>query len=418
MKKIYTIVIVLVTVLLIATYAVFRYEVSEMQRAIEGQEFESKKEFLESKEIFLKDLESNKGELAKVVMQVFEIDEARSNDNVTVSYLFFEESLPRTLYQKEYLACVEHLSSVILKNNEVKEIFQDAILSLKSKHGLKLVDKWLENLGEEKFCSYKKIVPCNGFTTSVKEYSINYNALSEFDSFLLKYSTDVRLSQQKSKNEKDSFDRYMARTSKSLSYKAKKILQRQIDNTNTFENIQQSRTYKGKHLGNVKYQLSYKEYDNSVIDRKMKNVYKELYKNNSLYTGAMPYGYCYGRSNSCNSYGCSQVKVQAPYNSDVLVTIKKSGKVYRHAYIKSGGKYVFELPNGTYQTFFYYGKGWNPKKLMKRSPCGGIKGGFIRGEAFGKDNSTSLYNNILTYELILQSNGNFSTKPSSANEAF
>ena len=63
-------------------------------------------------------------------------------------------------------------------------------------------------------------------------------------------------------------------------------------------------------------------------------------------------------------------------------------------------------------------KGGTQKKLMKRSPCGGIKGGFIRGEAFGKDNSTSLYNNILTYELILQSNGNFSTKPSSANEAF
>lgn len=151
-------------------------------------------------------------------------------------------------------------------------------------------------------------------------------------------------------------------------------------------------------------------------ERQEKAIY-EKYINNSLRTGSTPYAYCYGGNKSCSEYGCSEIKVKTPYNSDVLVTIKRNDKVVRHAYIKGGSSYTFEVPNGTYQPFFYYGKGWNPEKVMKQTTCGALKGGFISNETFGKDSPQSLSNNILEYELILQQNGNFSTKPSSANEA-
>jgi hypothetical protein len=151
--------------------------------------------------------------------------------------------------------------------------------------------------------------------------------------------------------------------------------------------------------------------------RRQREIYNK-YINNSLYTGATPYSYCYGTNKSCNSYGCSQIKVRTPSNSDVLVTIKKDGNVVRHAYIKAGSSHTFEVPNGRYQPFFYYGKGWNPNKVMKKTSCGTIRGGFISNESFGKDDPQYLSNNILTYELILQQNGNFSTRPSNENEAF
>src|SRR5690554_97318 len=79
--------------------------------------------------------------------------------------------------------------------------------------------------------------------------------------------------------------------------------------------------------------------------RKEKAIY-DMYINNSLSTGAMPYAYCFGRNQSCSDYGCSQIKVRTPSNSDVVVTIKKNDQVYRHAYINSGSQYSFELPNG------------------------------------------------------------------------
>lgn len=148
-------------------------------------------------------------------------------------------------------------------------------------------------------------------------------------------------------------------------------------------------------------------------ERQKKAIY-DKYINNSLGTGATPYSRYYGGNSTCNDYGCSKIKVRTS-NSDVIVTIKKYDKVIRHAYINSGSSFTFSFPNGTYQTFFYYGKGWNPNKEMKG---GKMKGGFIENESFGKDDSQMLSNNILEYELILQQNGNFSTKPSNPEEAF
>jgi hypothetical protein len=147
-------------------------------------------------------------------------------------------------------------------------------------------------------------------------------------------------------------------------------------------------------------------------ERQERAIYNK-YISNALHTGATPYSLYYGGNSSCNSNGCSQIKVKTS-NSDVIVTIKKNGSVVRHAYINSGSSYTFSFPNGTYQTFFYYGKGWNPEKEMKG---GKIKGGFIANEDFGKDNPQTLSNNILEYQLILQQNGNFSTKPSNPEEA-
>jgi hypothetical protein len=151
-------------------------------------------------------------------------------------------------------------------------------------------------------------------------------------------------------------------------------------------------------------------------ERKEKELF-DTYSNNSLPNGSTPYAYCYGKNKNCSNYGCSQIKVKTPSNSDVLVTIKESDEVVRHAYIKAGNLYVFEVPNGTYQPFFYYGKGWYPDKFMKKTTCGELKGGFLSNEVFGKDEPQYLNNNILEYELILQQNGNFSTKPSNQNEA-
>ena len=138
---------------------------------------------------------------------------------------------------------------------------------------------------------------------------------------------------------------------------------------------------------------------------------------NRLSNGAQPYARWYGNNRSCDEWGCSQINVTAPTSSDVVVLIKKNnanGKTVRHAYIRYGATYAFEIPNGTYQVFFYYGSGWNPEKPMS----GGIKGGFIKNEVFSKDDPQYLNNNVLSYVLQLQQNGNFSTKRSSESEMF
>jgi len=135
------------------------------------------------------------------------------------------------------------------------------------------------------------------------------------------------------------------------------------------------------------------------------------YYNNSLRTGTSPYA-SYGTSVSDES----QISITTSSNSncDVVVIIKSGGEIARNAYIKAGGSYTFYVPNGTYQVFFYGGKGWNPSKSMP----GGLTGGFVANESYSKDSPVTLNYEGLTYELIPQPNGNFSTQQSSASEIF
>ena len=100
---------------------------------------------------------------------------------------------------------------------------------------------------------------------------------------------------------------------------------------------------------------------------------EKMYLDNSLSTGTMPYSQYYGKNYECPYDQCSGINVTAPVGSDIVVIIKRgnqSGKVVAHGYIRSGASFQFDIPDGTYQTFFYYGRGWNPNKNMK----GGIKG--------------------------------------------
>ena len=139
---------------------------------------------------------------------------------------------------------------------------------------------------------------------------------------------------------------------------------------------------------------------------------------NRLQTGGTPYASLFGSNKLCSDWGCSNIKVIAPTSSDVLVIVKRKDDIVRHVYIQASESYTFELPNGTYQPFFYYGNGWDPEKLMKQTDAGMVVGGFVSGEHFSKDDPQSLQNSILEYTLILQSSGNFREKQSSAEELF
>lgn len=144
---------------------------------------------------------------------------------------------------------------------------------------------------------------------------------------------------------------------------------------------------------------------------------EKLYLDNSLNTGATPYSQYYGKNYKCPYEQCSGIRVTAPQESDIVVIIKcnnQNGKVVAHGYIRSGATYQFDIPDGSYQTFFYYGEGWNPNKTMK----GGVKGGFVKDEIFSKDNPQEICSAVLTYVLQLQRDGNFQTKGSSPDEAF
>lgn len=134
------------------------------------------------------------------------------------------------------------------------------------------------------------------------------------------------------------------------------------------------------------------------------------YIDNSLSTGTQPYE-C---RNLRGDESSIEVRTSSSSECDVVVIVKSGDTMVRNTYIKAGGSYKFNLPNGTYQVFFYGGRGWNPNKAMPN----GQDGGFVANESYSKDEPVSLNYQGLEYELIPQQNGNFSTEQSSASEIF
>lgn len=181
----------------------------------------------------------------------------------------------------------------------------------------------------------------------------------------------------------------------------------------------QSKTLQSGALS-IDWPSSTSSYHAAALSSFVEEIEVQQYQGNSLYTGAQPYANCFGRGLSCGyRSNCSEIRVRAPYESDVIVSIKdRWDEVVDHAYISAGSSYTFRLPNGSYQPFFYYGKSWHPYKKMPSKACNNLKGGFLQNTLTGKDGLQYLSNQILTYTLRLQQNGNFSTRPSSFSEAF
>ena len=138
---------------------------------------------------------------------------------------------------------------------------------------------------------------------------------------------------------------------------------------------------------------------------------------NAQFTGVTPWENCYEKNASCKYVGCSDIKINTSSSSAIVAIVKKNGNVVKHAYIAPSSNYTFELLDGIYQVFFYYGSGWDSNKAMKSSNCNRIRGGFKTQESVSKGDPITLKGNIMEYTLTRSTLGNFSPKSSNLDEA-
>ena len=181
----------------------------------------------------------------------------------------------------------------------------------------------------------------------------------------------------------DKSDKSNNEIEKVLSEEEKQLLQLEKEEKERKEKEEKERKEKEEKERKEKEEKERKEKEEK--ERKEKEIY-DKYINNRLSTGSQPYSYCFGKNPKCyppeGYLECSGITVRSSTKSDIIVSIKKrnSDEVYKHAYIRAGESFTFNLPNGTYQPYFYYGKGWYPNKFMKNTDCGTLNGGFISQE--------------------------------------
>jgi hypothetical protein len=147
------------------------------------------------------------------------------------------------------------------------------------------------------------------------------------------------------------------------------------------------------------------------VERKTQKLYNR-HSNNFLIQGATPYYYYFSENKACTITGYSATQAKGLKNSDVLMAIKSGYHAIRQAYIKVEYRYMFSIPNGRYETFFYCGERRNQEKEIATESYADLKDRFIFKEIFGKGNLQELNSTVLAYSLILQQSHNSSTEPS------
>jgi len=399
------------------TYFLFSNKVEEAKIEIEKLEHKEKSQFLKSKKEIQSTFEEENEEDANLFSDYYEEPKGILIRDTVISYFVYSEKLQIQGYGLEYLSCLNEKCHSLIKNRRQDDVFESEFQKIENQFG-ESANQWLNKLGKNVFFKFNENEDCSSYFEDTKSYTVNQSAFREFLSFLNTYKEHKKNTEQESQLQEYKFSTQLNKAKYGLNSSGKSILEDKLQYNSPLSIIDKSFTYNGEILGVINYSFPSKSFNENSLQSVVDYAFEEQYKNNSLYTGAKPYGYCYGSSNSCSSYGCSRVDVSAG-GSDVLVLIKdRSEKVVRHGYIKSGGSYQFNIPNGSYQVFFYSGKGWNPNKFMKNTYCGKLEGGFVSSESITKDSRTYISNQILTYELIMQQNGNFSTQSSSKNEAF
>ena len=381
-------------------------------------------------------------------------DDAIVKTDTIISFLFFSKKFSFKSLDSDYFECA-YYHEINRYNKKYNKEFISWFKKTRRKYKLK-ESKLNELIRFVKNNPLNASFPFNNIENDVdtncvkcisnyiSSIELNQDAITDFDNFVKSYLKEDQLartfSAQSFINFMDDLEKLEDNMSKSTKKALNKKASKSKPNAITLYEIDGNSPkkypflYKSKSqykfndlevLGEINYSLNKQHYKKSVLEKLVDDLKKQIdesYKTNSLYTGAQPYSYCYGKNPYCSipdGYAeCSFIDIQASSNSDVIVIIKKNNKVYSHAYIKAGGYYKFKLGNGMFQTFFYYGKGWNPDKYMKKSICGDVTGGFVSSETLDKSDPTYLNHSSISYTLYAVEDGNFNAKPSNKNEAF
>jgi len=155
------------------------------------------------------------------------------------------------------------------------------------------------------------------------------------------------------------------------------------------------------------------ETDSSTADAESTEDTNEEYKNNSLKTGSKPYASSFGKAQTGTNY--FYFKTSESDDKDFVIIVRRSrdNRYVNHTYIKGGETAQINVPDGTYNVYFYSGKGWNPNKVI-----GERVGGFVDDETLQKDGPVKLFSAYMEYTLFPVFYGNLRLENASKKEAF
>lgn len=423
MNKTNIILIAVAVVLIVIVLAVRSLFVSGLETfKADLTDFEAKgyANFLGMKDSMERSLYQNDTVVAERFASSFFPDKAIVEKDTHYTFLYLNEELSYRRYSFSYLDCLlrkckqDAVNELEMRKVRVKES------EFEKEYGKLFADSYTDLRGKILGADSTDSDGCAEFQLRVNKIEFSEDRWIDFHDFLQALRNDLQAANRLSDVATAQMKSSKLSTKAQLNNTDYQELERQVGAKldQILVSASRERSFTSTSLGTISYSVPVLEFKETAYDEIANAELQKHLVNNSLRTGAMPYSNCFGSSNGCGGYGCSEIKVQNG-GADVVVTIKNDrARVVRHGYIDGGNRMTFHVPNGSYQVFFYSGTGWDPNKRSTSTSCDDLRGGFVSEEEVTKDDMISLYDQVMTYELIDRVNGNFQAARSSKGEAF
>lgn len=410
----------LLLIFVISVRYIYSQRIEVFKESLTTFESNQYKDFKIEKERRLNSLSNGDSRILELFNENFNESTALIERDTLFSFMYLSDNIKYKTVLANYFDCLIEKCAIDKENEIAQNSIDKKVKAFERKYEQTFND-WYPKL-KVKLLNFESVTgDCFDLFNDFNKISYEEEVWDEFENFIVSYDTQVKNEAVANKRAEQQFKSNVSTLRAKLNSNVVNFFNGKVSDKKSeiLEKENVTKTFNAPILGPINYDVLKVSFNKKAFEEVADAAYEEHWKANSLGTGKMPYSSCYGSGNNCNDRNCSEIKVITGGSGDVLVTIKNSSRrVVRHAYVKGGNSFSFKVPDGSYQVFFYSGTGWNPLKTMSSSSCNSLRGGFVANENVTKDDYINLYSQIMTYELILQQQGNFSTKPSSKNEAF
>ena len=286
---------------------------------------------------------------------LYNVSDAIEQVDTAHQLFYLKKETSYNLYNTDYILCCYEAARIKVKNEKVLDEFSELKNALNEDYSS--VRHLLNNSTVDKALSWSSIGDCQMFFPFLEVAAIRDDVSNDLKKILGEMSTRIQSIESYNDAVRKEYDKQLRSAISNVGYSIRTSVESSMGGAQEFlyseeqEHLVQTNT-----LGNYGYTTTRLKFNQDQFDSKLLDAFNEAYENNSLSTGSKPYYRCFGSNNSCSSWSCSEVKVNAG-SRDVVTLIKnRSDRVVRHAYIRAYGSYTFEIPDNFDRLSFNFDK--------------------------------------------------------------
>lgn len=249
---------------------------------------------------------------------IWDLSRASSTQDSLVESFLLSVNVPIVSFDTQFVHCVKGTLDLVVEKISISRAIKEFRGRLLDRYPEDAVEV-IKSVPDSVFWVEKEMEnECSKYFADVKACSLRESRLKSLENLVRKHQEirrDIDRSNRIAKRQVEA----RLKVAQSTLVGQGQVLFSENEESIYWKKLESSHVVEAGDLGPYSFSFENYEFDGEAFSRILGEAYQVQYKDNSLNTGASPYSYCYGGGNSCGGYACSEIRVKASNNSDVLV---------------------------------------------------------------------------------------------------